>query len=68
MRLFIILPLLLGFSVPAIAHNEANTDSKIVGDSSCPADQYLQCFSLQCYCQPCSIDGEPLSPLPSDCK
>ena len=33
MRLFLLLPLLLGFSVPAIAHNEANGGDAMHSDS-----------------------------------
>ena len=32
MKILLLLPLLLGFSVPAIAHNRANTDSSAIGE------------------------------------
>ena len=37
MKILLLLPLLLGFSVPAIAHNEANSDI-VIGRNSGPRE------------------------------
>ena len=49
MRSLLLLPLLLSFSLPAIAHNEANTDlKKATGATDCPPNWYLDCNSMTC--------------------